>query len=191
MHVYMLSRFSCVRFCGSPWSVAHRVPLSTGFSRQEHWSGLPFLPPGDLSDPRIESRSLMFPAFTGWFFTTRATLEAQHLPFILVNAMIGSMRSRRCTWSGLRHQEKLPKECDWAETWKTLKSIKLKLHTVQFRQRNTIRLIIVQPFNQKQLKWVPILTNISQRTLTGSNLLCTAYISKCTYTLLPSSATSQ
>ena len=26
-------------------------------SRQEHWSGLPFSPPGDLPDPRIEPRS--------------------------------------------------------------------------------------------------------------------------------------
>ena len=25
-----------------PWTVAHKVPLSMGFSRQEYWSGLPF-----------------------------------------------------------------------------------------------------------------------------------------------------
>jgi len=30
------------------WSVAHQVPLSMGFSRQEYWSGLPFPSPGDL-----------------------------------------------------------------------------------------------------------------------------------------------
>ena len=28
-----------------------------GFSRQEYWSGLPFLSPGDLPDPGIEPRS--------------------------------------------------------------------------------------------------------------------------------------
>ena len=33
--------------------VAHQAPLSTRFSRQEYWSGLPFLSPGDLLDPRI------------------------------------------------------------------------------------------------------------------------------------------
>ena len=38
----------------TPWSVAHQTPLSTRFSRQEYWSGLPFPPPGDLSDPGIE-----------------------------------------------------------------------------------------------------------------------------------------
>ena len=34
-----------------------QAPLSMGFSRQEHWSGLPFPPPGDLPDPRIEPKS--------------------------------------------------------------------------------------------------------------------------------------
>ena len=30
----------------TPWTVAHQAPLSTGFPRQEYWSGLPFPPPG-------------------------------------------------------------------------------------------------------------------------------------------------
>ena len=34
-----------------PWTVARQAPLSTGFSRQEDWSGLPFPPPGDLPEP--------------------------------------------------------------------------------------------------------------------------------------------
>ena len=36
---------------------AHQAPPSLGFSRQEHWSGLPFPSPGDLPDPGIEPRS--------------------------------------------------------------------------------------------------------------------------------------
>ena len=39
----------------TPWTVAHQVPLSIGFSRQENWSGLPFPSPGDLPNPGIES----------------------------------------------------------------------------------------------------------------------------------------
>ena len=35
-------------------TVAHQVPLSMEFSRREYWSGLPFPPPGDLSDPGME-----------------------------------------------------------------------------------------------------------------------------------------
>ena len=33
---------SCVRLFETPWTVAHQAPPSMGFSRQEHWSGLPF-----------------------------------------------------------------------------------------------------------------------------------------------------
>ena len=31
---------SCL--CATPWMAAHQAPLSLGFSRREHWSGLPF-----------------------------------------------------------------------------------------------------------------------------------------------------
>ena len=41
----------------TPWTVAHWIPLSMGFSRQEHWSRLPFPSPGDLSDQGIEPGS--------------------------------------------------------------------------------------------------------------------------------------
>ena len=47
----------------TPWTVAHRAPLSMGFPRQEHQSGLPFPSP----DPGIEPKS---PAWAGGFFTT-------------------------------------------------------------------------------------------------------------------------
>ena len=48
---------SCVWLFVTPWTVAHQTPPSMGFSRQEHWSGLPFPSPGDLPDPGIEHRS--------------------------------------------------------------------------------------------------------------------------------------
>ena len=41
----------------NPWTVAHQVPLSLKFFRQESRSGLPFPSPGDLSDPGIEPGS--------------------------------------------------------------------------------------------------------------------------------------
>ena len=40
----------CAQLFSTPWTVAHQALLSVGFSRQEHWSGLPFPTPGDLSD---------------------------------------------------------------------------------------------------------------------------------------------
>ena len=51
--------------------VAHRVPLSMGFSRQEYWSRLPFPSPGDLPDLRIElSSPACISCSAGRFFTT-------------------------------------------------------------------------------------------------------------------------
>ena len=44
------------------WTVAHQMSLSMGFPRQEHWSGLPFPPPGDLPDSGIKLMSLASPA---------------------------------------------------------------------------------------------------------------------------------
>ena len=49
--VLLLSLFSRVRLCATPWAVAYKAPLSMEFSRQEYRSGLPFPSPGDLPDP--------------------------------------------------------------------------------------------------------------------------------------------
>ena len=51
--------FSFVQLFTTPWTVACQVLLSLEFPRQEYWSGLPFLTPGDLPDPGIEPE---FPA---------------------------------------------------------------------------------------------------------------------------------
>ena len=44
-YMLLLSRFSRVWLCVTPKTAAHQAPLSLGFSRQEHWSGLPFPSP--------------------------------------------------------------------------------------------------------------------------------------------------
>ena len=45
MLLLLLSCFSRVRLCATPETAAHQAPPSLGFSRQEHWSGLPFPSP--------------------------------------------------------------------------------------------------------------------------------------------------
>ena len=45
----------------TPWTVVRQALLSMGFSRQEHWNGLPYPPPGDLPN-RDQTMSPMFPA---------------------------------------------------------------------------------------------------------------------------------
>ena len=74
--VCVLSCFSRVRLCETPWTV-HQAPLSMGFSRQEYWSELPCPPPGHLPDPGIQPTSLISPVSAGEFFTPSATWEAQ------------------------------------------------------------------------------------------------------------------
>ena len=58
----VLSRFGRVQSLTTPWTVARQAPLSTGFSKQEHWNGLPCPPPRDPPNPGLEPASLMSPA---------------------------------------------------------------------------------------------------------------------------------
>ena len=53
----------------TPWTVAHKAPLSMGFPGQEYWSGLPFPLLGNLPNPGIEPMS---PELAGGFFTAEA-----------------------------------------------------------------------------------------------------------------------
>jgi len=56
--------------------VAHKAPLSIGFSRPEYWSGLPHPPPGDLPNPEIKPASLVSPPLAGRFFTTSTSIPS-------------------------------------------------------------------------------------------------------------------
>ena len=69
MCAYTQSCLSHVLLFAITWTVAHKAPLSMGFSRQEYWSELPWPPPGDRPDPGMKSVSLMSP-----------TLQADFLP---------------------------------------------------------------------------------------------------------------
>ena len=61
---------SRIQLFAIPQTVARQVPLSTGFSGQEYWSGLPFPPLGDLPHPGINPTFPASPALAGGFFTT-------------------------------------------------------------------------------------------------------------------------
>ena len=66
MLLLLLSRFSCVRLCVTPQKAAHQAPPSLGFSRQEHWSGLPFPSPTHESEKSKWSRSVVSNWATPW-----------------------------------------------------------------------------------------------------------------------------
>ena len=78
------------------WNTAHQAPLSTGFSRQEYWSGLPFPPPGDLPHPGIEPTSLASPALAGRFFNLPDLIPGLGRP-----PGDGKGYPPRCSWASL------------------------------------------------------------------------------------------
>ena len=62
----LLSHFSRVRLCATQETAAHQAPPSLGFSRQEHWSGLPFPSPMHESEKWKWSRSVVSNFTTPW-----------------------------------------------------------------------------------------------------------------------------
>ena len=58
LHACLLSCSAVgVQLFATPWTIACQAPLSMGFSRQEHWSGLPCPPPGNLANPGTKQGS--------------------------------------------------------------------------------------------------------------------------------------
>ena len=51
-----MNLLSRIRLFATLQTVAYQAPPSVGFSREEYWSGLPFISPKDLPDPGIEPR---------------------------------------------------------------------------------------------------------------------------------------
>ena len=73
-----------VQIFATLWTIAHQVPLSMVFSRQEYWSGLPFPIPECLPNPGIQPVSPLSPSLAGTFFTTVPHCEHTKLPFSLL-----------------------------------------------------------------------------------------------------------
>ena len=69
MLLLLLSHFSPVWLCETPQTAAHQAPASLGFSRQEHWSGLPFPSPMHENGKwkvKVKSLSCVWPSWTLW-----------------------------------------------------------------------------------------------------------------------------
>ena len=86
------------------WTVVHQAPPSIGFSRQEYWSGLPFPPQVDLSNPGTELSS---PALADGFFTTE--LPRQQYPTCCTTKKTQQRRKKKKKKGNCvsRRQEKL------------------------------------------------------------------------------------
>ena len=73
---HVLSHFSRVWLSATPWTMARQAPLSMGFSRQKHWSGLPFPSPAikyEVSEgSKVKSFSRVRLFVTPWTVTYQA-----------------------------------------------------------------------------------------------------------------------
>ena len=85
------------------WTVACQAPQSMGFSRQEYWSGLPYLPPGDLPDPGIKPSFPGSSALQAEFFTNCTVREASKLPYDPAIPLLSIYTEKKHGLKGYRH----------------------------------------------------------------------------------------
>ena len=79
----LLSRFSRVQLCATPQTAAHQAPPSLGFSRQEHWSGLPFPSPIDKIDLNIKKITR---DKDGHYIMIKGSIQEKHITIVNIYA---------------------------------------------------------------------------------------------------------
>ena len=141
----MLSHFSRVQHFATPWTEAHQAPLSMGFSRQEHWSGLPFL-------------------FQGIFLTKGSNPSLLHwqvgsLPLAYLGSPLGNLRAYQTVIQ--------------LKTFLLLSS--WEFSRVLFQEQNKHQICISYHKSQDHstpviLAWYPVLTLILQIWVSTGNL---------------------
>ena len=87
IHLSNQNMFSCVQLFVTLWAVACKAPLSMGFPRQEYWSSVPFLTPGNLPDSGIEPSSLLCPALQEDYLLAHIWLQFQKKIMIMKNIL--------------------------------------------------------------------------------------------------------
>ena len=88
----LLSRFSRVRLCVIPQTAAHQAPLSLGFSRQKHWSGLPFPSPDHCNKANVAIKSLI------WIFWFPSAYKSYIYTLLLFTKCVIKLRLKQCTY---------------------------------------------------------------------------------------------
>ena len=103
--VKLLSR---VRLSATPWTAAYQAPPSMGFSRQEHWSGVPLPSPTGLA---------------GGFFTTSATWEAQSTYLLSKQSTLKPL-TVWITTNYVKFWRRWEYETTWPASWETCMKVK-------------------------------------------------------------------
>ena len=108
VHLYfqsllLLSCFSRVRLCTTPETAAHQAPPSLEFSRQEHWSGLPFPSPMHESKKWKWSRSVVSDSYDPMDCSlpgssVHGILQARIWDWVAISFSRESSQPRNQTW---------------------------------------------------------------------------------------------
>ena len=108
----LLSRFSRVRLCATPWTAAHQAPPSLGFSRQEHWSGLPF--PSPMHETEKWKWSCSVVSDSSWPYGLQPTRLLHPWNFPGKSTGVGC----HCLlWHTVQYGQKKKKECHYHLMW--------------------------------------------------------------------------
>ena len=94
---------NCIQLFVTLWTVACQAPLSMEFSRQEYWSRLPFPPPRDLPDPKIEPTSPLSPVLRAdaLLLNHQGSPEEYHVLFVWISALYAAASHHSVCDSGL------------------------------------------------------------------------------------------
>ena len=99
---------SRVQLLATPWTAAHQAPLSTGFSRQEYWSGLLFPSPlgthkvSHLSGLQVRYRislNVFFPHYSGWFHKKATIMKTLSHMFAMQENSQTKTKKSHCRFS--------------------------------------------------------------------------------------------
>ena len=85
----------------TPWTAARQASLPMRFSRQEYWSGLPFLSPRGLPNSGIEPAS---PALAGRFFTTEPPGKLLIITTLQTTPKLSNLKQQTSTHSFCRSE---------------------------------------------------------------------------------------
>ena len=95
MLLLLLSCFSRVRLCATPWTAAYQAPLSVGFSRQEYWSGVP------LPSPFMYIYVCVCVCVCVYIYVTAADKKSSHKSFLSIPK--GLRKEQPSKREGFRH----------------------------------------------------------------------------------------
>ena len=76
---------------------AHQAPLSMGFSRQEHWSGLPFPSLGDLPDPGSNQPNTKMGQRPKWTFVQRRHRDGHKAHEVVLRMTVREVSTKTAT----------------------------------------------------------------------------------------------